>query len=292
MLFEGSGVAIVTPFDKKGEIDLAGLEELIAFQLVNGTKAIIVNGTTGEASTLTYDEKIQIIQKTVAVVDGRVPVIAGTGSNNTYETASFSADVTKLGVDGLLVVTPYYNKASRRGLYEHFKTVAESTTLPILLYTVPSRTGMTIPVETVAELAAIENIVGLKDASGDLGYTARVRNATPRDFAIYSGNDDLIVPVMSVGGSGVISVLANVAPKETQAMVQAYLDGDATEATRLQLAAMPLVDALFAETSPIPVKAALTMMNLPSGGLRLPLFEAEDATEKGLKEAMEGWLLG
>lgn len=287
MLFKGSGVAIVTPFDEAGEVDLVGLEELIEFHLANQTDAIIINGTTGEASTLSYQEKIATITKTVEVVNHRVPVIAGTGSNNTRESAKFSAEVSKLGVDGLLVVTPYYNKSSRRGLYEHFRVIAEHSTVPIILYTVPGRTGVNIPVETIAELAKIDNIVGIKDAVGDLSYTAAVRQVTPDDFAIYSGNDDVIVPTLSVGGVGVISVAANVIPRVIHDMVISYLEGRVEEAAQLQLDFMPLIDALFIETNPIPVKAALNLMGLPAGGLRLPLFEAEDSTKERLRELLK-----
>lgn len=283
MLFKGSGVAIVTPFDAAGNVDLEGLEQLIAFQLENQTDAIIINGTTGEASTLTREEKLATIRHTVKVVNNRVPVIAGTGSNNTAESAAFSAEVSELGVDGLLVVTPYYNKSSKRGLYEHFKVIAEHATVPVILYTVPGRTGVPIPVETVAALAEIDNIVGIKDATGDLAYTAHVRRATPPEFAIYSGNDDMIVPVLSAGGVGVISVAANVVPKAVHEMVTAYLDGDAARATQLQLEYLPLIEALFMETNPIPVKAALAIIGLPAGGLRLPLYEAEDATKQALE---------
>lgn len=287
MLFKGSGVAIVTPFDETGEVDTAGLEQLIAFQLENGTDAIIVNGTTGEASTLSEEEKLTAIKVAVKAVGGRVPVIAGTGSNNTREAAAFSATVSKLGVDGLLVVTPYYNKSSRRGLYEHFKVIAESSSVPVILYTVPGRTGVNIPVETVAELAKIDNIIGLKDAAGDLAYTAAVRRATPEEFAIYSGNDDLIVPLLSVGGVGVISVAANILPQHMHDMVASYLKGDVAAASKIQLDLLPLIDALFVETNPIPVKAALQAMGLPAGGLRLPLFEAEDSTKDLLSGLMK-----
>lgn len=220
-------------------------------------------------------------------VGGRVPVIAGTGSNNTREAAAFSAKVSKMGVDGLLVVTPYYNKSSRRGLYEHFKSIAESSSVPVILYTVPGRTGVTIPVETVAELAKIHNIIGLKDAAGDLAYTAAVRRATPEEFAIYSGNDDLIVPLLSVGGVGVISVAANILPQQMHDMVASYLEGNVAAASKIQLDLLPLIDALFVETNPIPVKAALNAMGLPAGGLRLPLFEAEDSTKDLLSGLMK-----
>ena len=287
MLFKGSGVAIVTPFNEAGEIDLPGLEKLIELQLENQTDAIIINGTTGESSTLSKEERLATIKHTVKVVNQRVPVIAGTGSNNTREAAAFSAEVAELGVDGLLVVTPYYNLSSKRGLYEHFKLIAEAVTLPIILYTVPGRTGINIPVETVVELAKIKNIVGLKDATGDLAYTEKVHQLTPEDFAIYSGNDDLVYSILSAGGVGVISVAANIIPHEMHQLVSEYLTGNAAESEALQEKLQPLIKSLFIETNPIPVKAALEMMNLPSGGLRLPLFEAEKATKDVLRERMK-----
>lgn len=287
MLFKGSGVAIVTPFNESGEIDLLGLEKLIEFQLENQTDAIIINGTTGESSTLSKEERLATIKHTVKVVNKRVPVIAGTGSNNTLESAAFSKEVAELGVDGLLVVTPYYNRSSKRGLYEHFKVIAEAVSIPVILYNVPGRTSVTIPVETIVELAKIENVVGLKDATGDLAYTTSVHRLTPDHFAIYSGNDDLIVPVLSVGGVGVISVAANIIPLDMHMLVSNYLAGKTTEAAAIQAKYQPLIDALFIETNPIPIKAALEMMDLPAGGLRLPLFEAEEATKAVLRERMK-----
>lgn len=286
MLFKGSGTAIITPFDQNGKVDIDGLTQLIEYQLENQTDAIVVNGTTGEGSTLSKEESLAAICRTVQVVNKRVPVIAGTGSNNTQEAADFSAEVSKTGVDGLLVVTPYYNKSSRKGLYHHFRVIAEHTAVPIILYTVPGRTGVSIPVETVAELAKIENIIGIKDAAGDLSYTAAIRRSTPKDFAIYSGNDDLIVPVLSVGGTGVISVVSNILPKETHNLVHAYLEGNMERAAELQLQLLPLIQALFSETNPIPVKAALELIGLPAGGLRLPLYEAEEETKEKLRESL------
>ena len=218
MLFRGSGVALVTPFLENGDVDFAGLEELINFHLENSTDAIIITGTTGEASTMSDEEQLEVIKKCVEVVDGKIPVIAGTGTNNTLASAEFSKLVSNSGVDGLLVVTPYYNKANRQGLYEHFKAIANASSVPVILYTVPGRTAVLIPVDLVVELAKIENIVGIKDATGDLAYTVALRSALPNDFAIYSGNDDVVVPLLSVGGDGVISVSANVCPQETHDM--------------------------------------------------------------------------
>ncbi len=284
MLYTGSGVAIVTPFNEDGSVNYERFVSLLNFHLENGTDAIIVTGTTGEASTMSEEEKLAVISKAVEVVDGRIPVIAGTGSNNTAASAAFSKKVVELGVDGLLVVTPYYNKTSKRGLYEHFKSIANAAApVPIILYTVPGRTGVNIPVETVSALSEIENIVGIKDATGDISYAIDVRNNTPKDFAIYSGNDDMIVPILSVGGVGVISVLANVLPRETHDMVASYFEGDTEKATKLQLLLKPFIDSLFVETNPIPVKAAMNLMGHNVGSLRLPLFEAEDSTKSLLE---------
>lgn len=287
MLFRGSGVAIVTPFNEDGSVNMESFVTLLNFHLSHGTDAIIVTGTTGEASTMTEDEKLAVISKSVEVVNGRIPVIAGTGSNNTAASAAFSKKVAALGVDGLLVVTPYYNKTSKRGLYEHFKCIAEAAApVPIILYTVPGRTGVEIPVETVSELSKIENIVGIKDATGSISYAIDVKNNTPDDFAIYSGNDDMIVPLLSVGGVGVISVLANCMPQETHDMIEEFFNGNVQKATDLQLKLNPFIDALFVETNPIPVKAAMNKMGFDVGSLRLPLYEAEDSTKELLRREM------
>ncbi|MFB0971822.1 MAG: 4-hydroxy-tetrahydrodipicolinate synthase [Tissierellia bacterium] len=288
MLFRGSGVALVTPFLENGDVDFAGLEELINFHLENSTDAIIITGTTGEASTMSDEEQLEVIKKCVEVVDGKIPVIAGTGTNNTLASAEFSKLVSNSGVDGLLVVTPYYNKANRQGLYEHFKAIANASSVPVILYTVPGRTAVPIPVDLVVELAKIENIVGIKDATGDLAYTVALRSALPNDFAIYSGNDDVVVPLLSVGGDGVISVSANVCPQETHDMCQAFFDGDTETAKNLQIKLFPLIDSLFVEVNPIPVKEALNQMGMPAGAYRLPLWEptqeTKDLLSKNLKD--------
>ncbi|MDO5688627.1 MAG: 4-hydroxy-tetrahydrodipicolinate synthase [Tissierellia bacterium] len=283
MLFKGSGVAIVTPFDENNQVDYAAYKELLEFQIENGTDAIIAIGTTGEASTMTEEERLETVRFAVETVAGRIPVIAGTGTNNTAASVAFSQKVEKLGVDGLLVVTPYYNKTSKRGLYEHFKAIANAVKTPIILYTVPGRTGVHIPVDTLVELAKIENIVGLKDATGNLSYTVEVSRRVPEGFAIYSGNDDVVIPLMSVGGVGVISVLANCAPKQSHDMCAAFLAGDVQRAMELQLQLKPLIDALFVETNPIPVKAAVNMLGYRAGTVRLPLYEAEDGTKEKLR---------
>lgn len=286
MIFKGSGVALITPMKKDQSVDWEGLNILIDFHLANGTDALIVTGTTGEASTLREDEKIEIIKTTVERVNGKIPVIAGTGSNDTYSAVDFSQKVASLGVDGLLVVTPYYNKGSESGIIMHLKEVAQAAyPVPILLYSVPGRTGVHLSVRAVKELSLVENIDGIKDATGDLSYTQDIRNACDESFAIYSGNDDLIVPLLACGGVGVISVLANALPRETHDMVIAYLSGDSKSATILQLQMKALIDALFVETNPIPIKALLQMINLPAGPLRLPLTDAMPSTIHALEKA-------
>lgn len=279
MIFRGAAVAIVTPFLENGDVDYDGFETLLNFHLENSTDAIIVTGTTGEASTLTDEEQLSVIKKCVEVVDGKIPVIAGTGTNNTLASAEFSRVVSNSGVDALLVVTPYYNKANKEGLYQHFKTIAGASAVPIILYTVPGRTAVPIPVDTVVRLSEIDNIVGIKDATGDLAYTVALRAALPKDFAIYSGNDDVAVPLLSVGGDGVISVSANVCPQETHDMCQAFFDGNIEKAKDLQLKLFPLIKSLFVEVNPIPVKEALNQIGMPGGTYRLPLWEPTQATK-------------
>lgn len=288
MIFRGSGVALVTPFLEDGSIDYNGLEKLLNFHLENSTDAIIITGTTGEASTLNEEEQLKVIKKCVEIINGKIPVIAGTGTNNTLASAEFSKKVCELGVDGLLVVTPYYNKTNSEGLYHHFKTIAEASTVPIILYTVPGRTAVEIPVEMVVRLAEIEKIVGIKDATGNLAYTAALRTSIPNNFAIYSGNDDVVVPLLSLGGDGVISVSANICPKETHDMCKAFFEGNTERAKNLQLKLFPLINSLFVEVNPIPVKEALNQMGLPAGGYRLPLWEptqgTKDLINKNLKD--------
>lgn len=283
MIFTGSGVAIITPFTDAGNIDYKALDKLIDFQLSNNTDAIIVIGTTGEASTMTEEEKLETIQFVLDKIDGRIPVIAGTGSNNTKATVEFSEKVSLMGVDGLLVVTPYYNKANSKGLVEHYKAVARASHVPIILYNVPGRTGMSIAVDVVEELAQIENIVALKDAVGDLSYTLAVKRVVPEDFAIYSGNDDLILPILAAGGQGVISVVANICPLETHEICRSFFEGDIDRARDLQLELFPLIKSLFVEPNPIPVKAAANIMELSGAKLRLPLYEAEYSTKELLR---------
>lgn len=282
-LFRGSAVALVTPFNEDGSVNFEELERLIEFQIENKTDALVICGTTGEASTMTDEEQVETIKFSVEKANGRVPVIAGAGSNDTRHGINLAKMCEDVGADGLLEVTPYYNKTSQRGLYEHYKVIAEAVNIPIILYDVPGRTSMSIAPQTVKELAEIDNIVGLKDASGNLSYSAEVRNLVGEDFDVYSGNDDVVVPLMSIGGIGVISVLANIYPRLVHDMCQNFFDGNIKEAGRIQVNNKKLIDALFIEPNPIPIKAAMNMMGYNAGGLRLPLYEAADSTKELLK---------
>ena len=286
-IFKGAGVAIVTPMKDNGEVNYEKFAEMIEFQIANGTDAIIVCGTTGESSTLTHEEHLDVIKYCTEKVAGRIPVVAGTGSNCTETAVYLSGEAEKYGVDGLLLVSPYYNKATQNGLYTHFKTIAESVKLPIILYNVPSRTGCNILPDTVIRLCHdVENIVGVKEASGNLSQIARLAAKAKGTVDIYSGNDDQIVPILSLGGKGVISVLSNVAPKETHEICAKYFEGDVEGSRDLQLRAMDLCDALFCEVNPIPVKKALNLMGMEAGSLRLPLTEMEETNAAKLEKAM------
>ena len=286
-IFKGAGVAIVTPVHEDGTVNYEEFAKLVEFQIANGTDAIIVCGTTGESSTLTHEEHLDVIRYCAEVVNKRIPVIAGTGSNCTETAVYLSREAEKYGVDGLLLVSPYYNKATQNGLYHHFKTVADSVKLPILLYNVPSRTGCNILPETVVRLCRdVKNIVGVKEASGNISQIAHLAAIAKGCVDIYSGNDDQIVPIMSLGGLGVISVLSNVAPAQTHAICQKYLDGDVKESCRLQLEALDLCNALFCEVNPIPVKTALNLMGKEVGPLRAPLCTMEAANEEKLRKAL------
>lgn len=289
-IFKGAGVAIVTPMKENGEVNYEKFAELIEFQIAGGTDAIIVCGTTGEASTLTHEEHLDVIKYCTQVVAGRIPVIAGTGSNCTETAVYLSTEAEKFGVNGLLLVSPYYNKATQNGLYRHFKTIAESVKIPVLLYNVPSRTGCNILPETVVRLCRdVENIVGVKEASGNISQIAHLAAIADGCVDIYSGNDDQIVPIMSLGGIGVISVLSNVAPRQTHEICQKFLDGDVKGSLNLQLEALDLCNALFCEVNPIPVKMALNLMGKEAGTLRMPLTEMEEANTARLKKAMEAY---
>lgn len=287
-LFRGSGVALVTPFTEDKHVNYEELERLIEYQIAGGTDAIIVCGTTGEPVTMTEKERLSVISYTVEKVNHRIPVIAGTGGNCTEDVISFSKKVQELGVDGLLVVTPYYNKATQKGLYEHYKKLALEVPGPIIMYNVPSRTGVNILPDTAARLGKeIENIVALKEASGNITQVAEVIQKSKGYLDVYSGNDDQVVPILALGGCGVISVLANVAPRDTHDMVVEYLAGNVARAAELQLKYMDFIKTLFCEVNPIPVKKALELMGFQTKTLRMPLTEMEEANMLKLKKEMQ-----
>ena len=288
-IFTGAGVAIVTPFKENGEVDYESFAKNIEFQVEKGTDAIIVCGTTGEASTLTHEEHIEVIRYCVECVNGRIPVVAGTGSNCTETAIYLSQEAEKAGADGLLVVTPYYNKATQKGLFEHFKMVADSVKIPILLYNIPGRTGgVNILPETVVRLCTeVENIVGVKDATGNISQVAKLMSIADGKVDLYSGNDDQIVPLLSLGGKGVISVLSNIAPTETHDICAKFFEGDVEGSAKLQLSAISLIDTLFCEVNPIPVKKALHLMGMMGGTIRRPLTVMEDVNAAKLEKAMK-----
>lgn len=290
-IFTGAGVAIVTPFHEDGSVNYEAFAEQIELQIAGGTDAIIVCGTTGESSTLTHEEHLDVIRYCVKQVNKRIPVIAGTGSNCTETAVYLSQEAEKAGVDGLLIVTPYYNKCTQKGLYEHFKIVAESVSLPIILYNIPGRTGgVLIQPETVVSLCRnVKNIVGVKDATGNISGVAKVLQLADGDVDLYSGNDDQIVPILSLGGRGVISVLSNVAPRQTHDICQLYFDGKVKESAALQLKALPVIDGLFCEVNPIPVKKAMNLQGLNAGPLRRPLTEMEPEHAEKLAQAMKNF---
>ena len=286
-IFKGSGVALITPFNEDMSINYTKLEELIEWHIENKTDALVIAGTTGESSTLPDEEHIELVKRSVEITKGRVPVIAGSGSNDTSHGIKLSLECERVGADGLLIVTPYYNKTNRQGLINHYISIADKVNIPIILYNVPGRTGMNIPVDVVDELSNHKNIVGLKEASGDISYLAEVARVCDNDFSIYSGNDDIIVPVLSLGGVGVISVLANVMPLETHNIVMSYLEGDVVRSRDLQLSLNSFVNSLFLETNPIPVKSAMNLMNMEVGGVRQPLWEMSSDSLELLKIEME-----
>lgn len=286
-IFEGAGVALITPFKENGTVSYEKLEELVEEQIALGTDAIIACGTTGETSTMTHEEHLNVIKYVCQVTKKRIPVIAGAGSNCTKTAICLSIEAEKYGADGLLLVSPYYNKATQNGLKAHFRAVADSVKIPILLYNIPSRTGVNIAAETIADLCLhVSNIVGIKEASGNFSAIANYMNLSDGCVDLYSGNDDQIVPMMSLGGKGVISVLSNIAPAQTHEICEAYFSGDGKRSASLQLAAMPLINALFCEVNPIPVKAALNLMGKAVGPMRLPLTEMEPKNQERLKQAM------
>lgn len=284
-VFTGSGVALVTPFNETG-VDFDKLGELLDWHVEQGTDAIIICGSTGEPSTMPDEEHISVIEYAAKRIGGRLPVIAGTGSNDTPHAIKLCRAAEKAGCDGVLVVTPYYNKATQKGLYLHYKAIAESISIPIILYNVPARTKVSFSLETLEKLAKIDNIVAIKEASGDIAYLSHVAARVP-ELAIYSGNDDMIIPAMSVGGVGVISVAANLMPTYVHDMCSKYSSGDVKEAARMQLDIMDLVDKLFIEVNPIPVKTAMNMVGWQVGHLRMPLCEMEDENAKKLEDSLK-----
>jgi len=288
-LFTGSGVALVTPFNGDGSVNFDKLAELIEFQLKNNTQALIICGTTGEASTLTDDEQIETIRAAVCATKKRVPVIAGAGSNYTEHGVSLCKRAEAAGADGLLLVTPYYNKTTPKGLIEHYEKLSAAVDLPIIVYNIQSRTGMNITPKTAKTLSGIDNIVGIKEASGNIVQIAEIAELCGDGFDIYAGNDDYVIPVMSLGGKGVISTAANIIPRQMYEMTHNYQTGDIAGAAKLQLGIMELVRALFCEVNPIPIKTALNIMGFEAGGYRLPLTSMEPANEGILRKAMENF---
>ena len=286
IIFEGCGTAIATPFTKDG-VNFEEFGKIIEFQIQNNIDAIIVCGTTGESATMSTEEKKETIKYAIEKVAKRTKVVVGTGSNNTKSAIEMSKYAEEVGADGILVVTPYYNKTTQKGLISHYKEIAEAVNLPIIMYNVPSRTGVNILPKTCMELSKIKNIVAIKEASGDISQVAKIVNLCKEDLTIYSGNDDQIIPVLSLGGKGVISVLSNIMPKYTHNMTKKYLEGDLEEARKMQLEVSDLIEALFTEVNPIPVKYALNLMGYKFGIPRLPLIELTDENKENLKEIMK-----
>ena len=283
--FTGSGVAIITPFNENG-VNFDELAKLIEMHIANKTDAIVICGTTGEASTMPDAEHLATIEFTIKTVNGRVPVIAGTGSNDTLHAIELTKKAEEMGADGILSVTPYYNKTTQKGLVEHFTAIANSVKIPIILYNVPSRTGMNISIDTLKKLAKVDNIVAIKEASGNISYTTQVAAEVP-ELYIYSGNDDMIVPVMSLGGKGVISVVANIMPEETHNICEYYLNGEVEKSLKLQLEMLDLINTLFIEVNPIPVKTAMNLLGYNAGNLRLPLTDMEEKNLETLKNSLK-----
>lgn len=289
-IFEGSGVAIVTPFNDNG-VNYKKLKELLEWHIKKGTDAIIICGTTGEATTMSEEEKKLTIKFTVDVVNKRIPVIAGTGSNNTLSSIEMSKYAESAGVDGLLVITPYYNKTNSRGLIKHFEAINNSVNTPIILYNVPSRTGVNITPENLKELSTLSNVVAIKEASGNIGQVVQMKALCGDKIDIYSGNDDQAIPILSLGGKGVISVLANIIPNAVHTMIKSYLNGDVKKALDLQLENLKLSSTLFIETNPIPIKTALNLIGKDVGPLRLPLYEMSDSNLMKLKDTLKEYNL-
>ncbi len=289
-IFKGAGVALVTPFNEDGSVNYEKLSEIIEEQIAKKTDCIIICGTTGESSTLSHKEHVEVIKYCVEKVAGRIPVVAGTGSNSTAEAIYLSKAAEECGADGLLAVTPYYNKCTQKGLIEYYTAIAESVNIPIIMYNVPGRTGVNIQPQTAVKLAkTVKNIVAIKEASGNIAQVVKLASLADGCIDIYSGNDDQVVPLLSLGGIGVISVLSNVAPENTHDMVMSYLEGDVEKSRKLQLEAIELIDALFCEVNPIPVKTALNLMGKNVGPLRSPLTQMDEENVERLKKAMENY---
>ena len=287
-VFEGAGVALITPFKENGEVNYDKLEEIVEEQIAGGTDAIIACGTTGEASTMTHEEHLDVIGFICDVTKKRIPGVAGTGSNCTQTAIYLSKEAEERGADGILVVSPYYNKATQKGLKAHFTAVADAVKIPMILYNIPGRTGVNIQPETIASLCReVDNIVGVKEATGNFSGIAQLMNLTDGNCDVYSGNDDQIVPLLSLGGKGVISVLSNVAPSQAHEICASYFAGDVKKSARMQLEVIPLINALFCEVNPIPVKAAMNLMGKEVGPLRMPLTEMEPEHQEILKKAMK-----
>ena len=284
---QGSIVAIVTPFNQDGSVNFSKLGELVDWQIQNGTDGIVALGTTGESATMTDEEDDAVCEYVLKRVNGRIPVIAGSGSNCTASMLEKSLRYQAMGAQGLLIISPYYNKTNEEGMYRHFATVVDAVNIPCILYNVPGRTGCAISEGAVKRLAGHPNVMGIKEASGNMSYACKIARYLGPEFAMYSGNDDITVPILSVGGSGVISVLANILPKQTHDMVMSYLSGDTAAATAAQLRYLELINSLFLEVNPIPVKAALNMMGWEVGPCRMPLYEMSQGAAQRLRAAME-----
>ncbi len=289
VLFKGCGTALITPFTNDG-VDFEELRKLIEFQILEGIDSLIICGTTGESSTMSLEEKKSVIDFSIKIANGKVPIIVGTGGNNTKDVINLSKYAESVGADGLLLVTPYYNKTTQNGLIAHFTEIAKSVSIPIILYNVPSRTGLNIEPETCLELSKIPNIVGIKEASGNISQVAKIANLCQDNLAIYSGNDDQIVPILSLGGLGVISVLSNIYPKYVHDLVMDYLTGNWQKATASQVYAIPLINALFSEVNPIPIKYAVNKIGFKAGLPRLPLVELSDKNKEKIDLIMKNWI--
>ena len=287
MKFSGSYVALVTPFNEDGSVNFDKLKELVAWHLEQGTDGIVALGTTGESSTMSHEEDDEVAACIIETVNGRIPVICGAGSNSTQTQLEKSRRYHAMGADGLLLITPYYNKANDEGMYRHFATVADQIDTPVILYNVPGRTGCSISPACCARLAAHPNIAGIKEASGNISYTAKIARLVGEDFCLFSGNDDMIVPILSLGGCGVISVFANICPKECHELVASWFAGDAARAREMQLRYLELINALFCEVNPIPIKEAMNQLGMGVGGYRLPLCEISESGRQTVRRALE-----